>query len=88
MSWHDFITGKYGLSHGVITLVMIVMGWVLGDVCGSLIASGIALGAYYMREAVQGHSYNPLHWGTDGIFDFTLPVSVIWINVMVIAWSA
>lgn len=93
MTIDDFIAGKYGLSHGAVSVALIAVGTGVGYLFGSALlgnvfASGAAVGAYYMREAVQGRSYNPAKWGVDGRLDALLPAVIVAANLVGLAlWN-
>lgn len=89
MNFQDFIAGKYGLSHGAITLVLILIGTLLFGVAGNLTACALALFGYYVRELRQGDSMDPRDWSSDGRRDLTAPFIVVTINMIVVAlWNA
>lgn len=87
MTWNEFIAGKYGISHGVITAGVILIGTVLFGAVGNLAAAWLALAAYFVREAQQGHSLDPRRWSLDGKYDLLVPALVVAVNVLgVLAW--
>lgn len=88
MTFREFLDGKYGVSHAVISLLMIGVGTLVGGVYGNLFMSGAAIGAYYMREAVQHGSYNPRTWNVDGQLDAAFPGLIVLTNIaLLLPWA-
>lgn len=89
MNDRDFIAGKHGISHAVITAGVIAVGTLIGGVYGNVLAAGLALILYYVREVRQHDSMCPGDWNVDGQQDLTAPAIVVVINLIAVAlWSA
>lgn len=89
MNRDDFIAGKYGISHGVITALAILIGSLLFGLIGNLAACLIALTSYFIREMRQGDSMDPRDWSADGRYDWFVPAMVVGINMIVVSlWTA
>lgn len=89
MTWKEFISGEYGVSHAVIAVLMIAIGTLLGGVYGNLFMSGAAANGYFMREAAQHRSYDPRTWGLDGQLDAAFPALLVLVNLaLLLIWNA
>lgn len=85
--WNTFIAGTYGISHGTISLAIIVAAWALTYSYLAVVIAAVGTAYYWARrEAKARGTWTISEWYLDSQLDAIVPGLVSLAAIVMVLW--